>query len=813
MLAFVLFHSFLCACLQNVYTSHAHVTSVSDDMDVNDQDEEDEESLEEMEEGIVAGDDDSDEESYSPYKKAKTSSSSPRKSSAKKTATAKAGGGAGAGKKKNTIRVTTTKKGQQSAKKKSPGRPARKNTGGGSGSGGGGKGRAVTALNALAKKVIKNPEEETPTNSIVAALLKVHNVKNGGSIVSGVIDPSEPRKPPRCLETSNINPPSWVTSAASAAVSAGVATSTTNAANTQSGHLVYTKVVAVGSEVTPYSKHIEGIARYLIRNVADNGLGSNSLHISLMNLIFRCVGGTYETNVPEDTQLDELSDDEFDSILNEVVDAMTETADEILVYAKLPTTNTTVTISNGTGPYTTHVTKMIPVPKIGPATFRDIYKEFWYRLGTTILNYTPHNAFVAEDDDDSDGDGGRFSFQATSKKNITGKKNSKGKQEEFSSNRFQLEMARDLVERLTELTTVTQPDIRMASTLAIYQIAQSCLERTVELEIKIQTSERQYKAAKQQKSSSKMETIKTQIDTWRRHKDELEDLIDTHVFRGAFSKRYRDSNASIREESLKALQKICVVRPDIFLNDAWLKYFGWMASDLDPHVRLAALEGLLAPFIVNEAQSSDEGAGTASTKTPFPIDITNMRSVTMKFLDRITDSLLDVATEVPIQETAIKLLNNMLLVGFLDDWEVDEGWDQINLKAIDVDASPLVRRDALYFVLDQLEFFDAEAPASGHSEEKQEEQLQCIAAWYVSSLFRLFCLCCPCCCCEIGIAQHSNLTSFFCCCSFYSYTIGSQTSSSTVMYRSIKSTFISRTLSFNHFWRCLNTTISSAIGT
>lgn len=699
-----------------------------------DEEDEEEASLEEDEE--IFDDVDSDEESYSPKKGAEGSSSA-RKNKKKSTVTTKKktapnNNSIGPSKKAQS-RITTAK---TSKTMKSPGRPAGKKRSN-AGASIGGRQRAVTALNALAKKIIKDPQKETPTNSVLAALLKVHNVKKGGSIVSGIIDPSEPRKPPRCLETSNINPPAVMAAAAAAARAAGAATAANSSSNM---HLVYSKVVAVGSEITPYSQHIEGLAKYLIRTVTDSGLGSNSLHLSLMNLIFRCVGGTVQTNIPADTDLDELSDDDYDTILTNVVQAMTDTADEILIYSKLPTTNATVTISNGTGQNATLVTKTIPTPKIGPATFRDIYKEFWYRLGTTILNYTPQNAFVADDDDDYDSDdenvgGDNFSFGNKGTKKNKKSSLSRGKQHEFSSNRFQLEMARDLVQRLADLSTVTQPDIRMASTFAIFQLSQACIERTVELEMKIQTSKRQYKAASQQKSSSKMETIKNQMDIWKRHKAELEDLVENDVFKGVFTKRYRDSNASIREESIKALQKVCLVRPDMFLVDAWLKYLGWMASDLEPNVRLAALEGLLAPFIVHEAQASEAGATSlpSSSKTaPFPVDITSMGSVTKKFLTRITDSLLDIAKEVPIQETAIKLLNNMMMVGFLDDWEDDAGWDQINLKAIDIDASPLVRKDALYFVLDQIDAFDQDAPASGHTEQKQEEQLQGIAEWYVN---------------------------------------------------------------------------------
>lgn len=623
------------------------------------------------------------------------------------------------------IQIKASGKTKKGAAKKTTATASDRGGGGGGnkkGGGGSGKGRVTAALTTLAKKVLKSGQE-TPENSLVAAILASHKKIPG-------IDSVQPRLPPKCLATQSINTPE---------------------------NMELYPVSAIGSEITPFSPQLEGIARHLIRQVSggggangnnDTGGGTNAMHVQLINFIFRSVGGSLESNISLDTDLDDVTEDEMDEILRVVVEQMMETStDEILLSADLPMTTSTVTATCPNAGSTSTTTTTMTTPKLGPATYRDIYKEFWYRLGNCILAHTPQTPIASLDEDDDDeeaeeddiSDDGSLSLSLKNnrKRNMSVKK--KGvttASEDFSSNRFQVEMARDLVERLTELVTAGQPDLRMAVTLAIMQIAQACMERTVELETKIQVATRQYKAATQQKSMSKIGALKNLMDTWKRHKAELEELVEGPVLKGVFINRYKDANASIRQQSLEAMEKLCLVRPDLFLIDTYLKYLGWMVSDKDSKVRLAALKGLLAPFLVNEAQRAKNQPGSSrrsasSSNSPYPIEITNMQNVSHKFLGRIVDSVEDSATEVPVQEFAIKLMRCMMEVGLLDDWEDDDGWDQINLKAIDGLASPQVRKDALYFVVDQLDSFDHEVQTSIVGEEKQEEQLEAIAGWYV----------------------------------------------------------------------------------
>jgi cohesin complex subunit SA-1/2 len=368
----------------------------------------------------------------------------------------------------------------------------------------------------------------------------------------------------------------------------------------------------------------------------------------------------------EGTDLENLDDNEWDHLVTEVVEVMRE-MDNPLLCAN---------------------------PHEGAREYRAIYQEFWYRLGTVLLTHSQGGDATA-----------------------------------FSSDRFQVEMVRELVARITELVLVGQPDLRAGATIAVLQLSVACMERTMELEQKLQVANRQYKAAGRNQNR-KLQTLQHSMDAWKRHKAELEEIVEGPGFQGVFIHRYRDSNSHIRCMSLEALSQLTLLRPDLFLRDKYLKYFGWMASDKVAVVRVAALKGLLAPF---EAVAKENDNQTTKRPDSLIIDILGMKNVCTKFLNRIVDCTED-SQSSEVQETAMELLLTMLKEEFLDEWEDDNGWDQVNLKALDKNTTPKVRKDALYFILEQLDSFDTEdddnkSQSMSVSDKKQVERVEGIATW------------------------------------------------------------------------------------
>ena len=570
------------------------------------------------------------------------------------------------------------------------------------------KARITQALKTLSKAVLNNHHgggddindstnlvDETPQNSLVAALL------SSAKPVSGI--------------TSTARPKSFY--------------------QHEPEEALYSRDKRTRVIVDICLPQLDGIVRDLVRTTDHEG--PHELHVKLINLLFRSVGGSTKTNIAPETDLDELEDEDWDDMISKVVTVMKNEsdADQMLLAADDEWDDD----DDHDGTLTTR--------QIGIIVYRALYKEFWYRLGHVLLAHSPSPAvaMVSEEDDDSDDSNSEkdsdddsddsdapISKMKQNKKKSKAKKkkpgNAQGSTQAFSSNRFQLEKVRDLILRMTELVSVGQPDLRAAATLAVLQLSKSCVERTVELEQKIRVASRQLKVASKAGSKQKQQTLQHHLDNWKRHKAELEEIVEGPVFQGVFIHRYRDTHDRIRRDCLRSLSQISLIRPDLFLVDMYLKYFGWMASDKADSVRVASLEGLLAPFRA-------AGWTVASiSSNPFPIVIDNMHNVAMKFLNRIVDCI-DDKTSIRAQELAIKVLLSMLREEFLDDWDDDTGWDKVNLKSIDVLSSSKVRKDALYFVMDQLDAFDTDGKEAGQiSEKKQSEQLVGIARWCANKL-------------------------------------------------------------------------------
>ena len=70
----------------------------------------------------------------------------------------------------------------------------------------------------------------------------------------------------------------------------------------------------------------------------------------------------------------------------------------------------------------------------------------------------------------------------------------------------------------------------------------------------------------------------------------------------------------------------------------------------------------------------------------------------------------------------MKLLVSLLRNAFLDEVEDEKMWNQINLLALASNTSAEVRKNALYFIMEQLEAFDDTDDRANHSYESKHEQ-------------------------------------------------------------------------------------------
>ena len=572
------------------------------------------------------------------------------------------------------------RKGQSSSKSKKPTSAAKKRTAvgggkkiavqvknsnakskkGGGGGGGGRGGKSATkaakggasgrkginnALANLSKKVLE--EEEVPggaecCKSLVASLLHAHQAN-----LLGPASAAQRKKMAAALSKTN--------------APAGIVTS--------QPHSIYTP------NLTLLAKKIVSI----------HNADPNTAQIHLLNLIFRSVGGTTEVLFDSThDDLEDMNDEDWNEKVTNLVDEIRMAKpDEILICAD----------PLGAVHSTSRDPSKITAGSLGVREFRKIYEEFWYVLGDVALTEggmanapaqvssddEEEDASSDEEEDDemksSDEEDTTDGKTTSSKKGVKSKKKKKKKKASFpisSTVRYDAELVNNLINRLQDINNVGQPDVRAAAVVAAYKVGQAVLDKTVHLSTRLEVAQRQLKAAKKQGGrsggSDKVESLQHQVDSLKRTLANLdESVIENTTINGIFVHRYRDSSPHIRAASIQALSVMTLQRPEMFLRDKYLKYFGWMMSDKDVTVRLAAIGGLLAPF--DAIQKASTSSDSAVLKAAERIDLTLLQHVVTKFLPRLADAVID--ADLRVQEKAMALLLSLLREGFLDECEDD----------------------------------------------------------------------------------------------------------------------------------------------
>ena len=522
-------------------------------------------------------------------------------------------------------------------------------------------------------------------------------------------------------------------------------------------------------ELSEYTPNLLSLAKMVIGVHNDH---PNRAQLALLNLLFRSVGGGPENDLPlgiskktekkkkskkkgksdsddddesmdtemsedeseeeedeeeeeEEAILDEMDTDEWARIVTDLVDDMRhQNTKDILIcadpqgavhqaYELLERER-----KNKEGDNYEKDKKTPPPKSVGVMEYRKIYQEFWYILGHVALT-----------------DGGLATTSG----------NDFESQEEVADPtqivRLDSELVKNIISRIIELSPVGQPDVRAAATLAALSIAHAVLDQSAILQKKMDVATRQYAAAKKSKSpgsgkkgggggGAKAEALKVRMESLKRSVEDLEEVVLGPVIQGLFVHRYRDSNEHIRTMCMTSLSRMTLQRPDIFLKDTYLKYFGWMTHDKDPRVRRAALDGILQPFqAVNDLAEGKARAVGDEHLMLEKIDLTSLEHVIAKFLGRIVDSVIDPVGDV--QEVAMSLMLVLLKGGFLDEVNDDKIWDQTNQRSLAEDAPAAVQKDALYFILEQLEAFDemGENEKAAPNERKRAQQLDAIASY------------------------------------------------------------------------------------
>lgn len=164
-------------------------------------------------------------------------------------------------------------------------------------------------------------------------------------------------------------------------------------------------------------------------------------------------------------------------------------------------------------------------------------------------------------------------------------------------------------------------------------------------------------------------------------------------FEVVFVHRYRDIDARIRTECVEALGSWIWVLPTVFMEPEYLRYLGWLLSDVNAPTRQEVLKQLARVFKRDAAKLGH-------------------------FIDRFRPRLMEMATQdldVSVRVQAINVIEALSENGMLEPDEVD------NVGKLIFDSEPRIRKSVVKFFADVVQGAVEQKVESMGGEEAVEE--------------------------------------------------------------------------------------------
>lgn len=212
----------------------------------------------------------------------------------------------------------------------------------------------------------------------------------------------------------------------------------------------------------------------------------------------------------------------------------------------------------------------------------------------------------------------------------------------------------------------TSTTIALAMELALAGVARK-------LDDRITKTTQQIEAAKKGRTKNKdmLATLQQNLDETNSNREICGKYV-LDCFDVVFVHRYRDVDARIRTECIEALGSWIWVLPTMFMEPEYLRYLGWLLSDVTPSARQEVLKQLARVF---KRDASKLG----------------------HFIDRFRPRLMEMATrdsDVGVRVAAISVVETLGEAGMLEPDEVDATGKLI------FDSELRVRKAAVKFLVD-----------------------------------------------------------------------------------------------------------------
>lgn len=134
---------------------------------------------------------------------------------------------------------------------------------------------------------------------------------------------------------------------------------------------------------------------------------------------------------------------------------------------------------------------------------------------------------------------------------------------------------------LISLTSAAYRPIRYAATLAVLNIVQGCCKACISMQKELETSSRVMNSKKGMSNKKTVESLSSRMA-------DIEKFMQISID-AVFVQRYRDVDTLLRERCVEAIHSWIITYPEVFLDNAYLRYIGWSLSDKCAQVRLASL--------------------------------------------------------------------------------------------------------------------------------------------------------------------------------------------------------------------------------
>lgn len=228
------------------------------------------------------------------------------------------------------------------------------------------------------------------------------------------------------------------------------------------------------------------------------------------------------------------------------------------------------------------------------------------------------------------------------------------------------------------MSSSTLRPFRHTSTVITFNILTTLCDTASELRKSIVNATRQLEAEnkKAKQNQGRIKSLEDKVNEGEQRRDFVENVIKD-IFDAVFVHRYRDIDPKIRTDCVYELATWVLKLPHLFFDGQYLRYLGWVLSDISALTRMEVVKSLSRIF-----KNKDNVSG--------------MRNFTERFRPRLVEMATRDA-DSNVRATTVELLDVVREVGFLEASDVD------TIGRLLFDSDPRVRRAVVGFFVKNIE--------------------------------------------------------------------------------------------------------------